>query len=66
METMVSELERVRTHSATNNQPQTANQKEKIPGGCIGFVGSGKLVVGATLVLKVLCKHLLSIVQTPN
>ncbi len=34
MEDKISQVERMRMHSATNNQPQTINQKEKIPGGC--------------------------------
>jgi hypothetical protein len=35
MEDKKSQVKQVRTHLATSNQPQTANQKEGIPGGCI-------------------------------
>jgi len=28
----------VRTQPSTNNQPQTANRKDKVPGGCICYI----------------------------
>jgi hypothetical protein len=42
MESKASQSERVRTHPSTSNQPQTANQKEKIPGRA-AFAGDGRM-----------------------
>ena len=48
MENKVSQVERVRTHPSSSNQPQTANQKDKIPGGCITM----RLIISAKHLTK--------------